>query len=55
MIHSTNQPPLPTPKITSLTPSTSVAGGGFTLMIDGVFVAVCIVNFGWLIADNHIH
>ncbi len=41
------QPPLSTPKITSLTPSTSVAGGAaFTLTIDGAdFVAASIVNF----------
>ena len=43
-----HQPPLPTPKITSLTPSTSVAGSAaFTLTIDGAnFVAASIVNFG---------
>jgi 6-phosphogluconolactonase (cycloisomerase 2 family) len=43
-----NQPPPPTPQITTISPNTAVAGGAaFTLTINGTnFVASSMVNFG---------
>src|SRR5208282_5046746 len=43
-----NQPPLPTPTITTISPNSTVAGGAaFTLTINGTnFVAGSMVNFG---------
>src|SRR5579864_7994903 len=44
---SLNQPPNPTPAITTILPSSAVTGAPFTLTINGTnFVAASMVNFG---------
>lgn len=45
--HSFDQPPNPTPTITTISPNSAMAGAPFTLTINGTnFVAASMVNFG---------